>query len=469
MKRYRKRMARLNTFAVVMLALVSCMVVPALMAGLIAAPKAMAGCAMAMLPLGVILRRQDDEGGGGGGDFQMKVLNGVEALQKSIKAHEDALKKNDGDIVTLQKLANDVVAKMDEFRKAQLTYKQSQRGLVRLGQVSDECARHLGGILVLTGLKQERLSGDRWEGVVKDILGVEARTALTTSDIPLPAGYGSEVVELVSQYSAARKYGTVFPLSNAVQSLPRLKTSPAFGLIAGSATVTEVSPQTEWVVFTAQKFGGLVRFPSEIEEDSVMALGQFIARYAAREMAKVEDHNFFVGTGAGSGANGAVKGLCFSTIDNTKTVTVAAGAGKTAYSDVTLTVIREARALVDAAAIGMGAYYFHPTFEQFLRRLNTAGDQAYVANGINGASLDGFPIRWVDIMPAYAKTANAGKVCGLFGDASYQYLGVRGGFRFDTSKEAGFTTDEILVRALERFTLGLMATGSVAGIATPAN
>jgi hypothetical protein len=52
---------------------------------------------------------------------------------------------------------------------------------------------------------------------------------------------------------------------------------------------------------------------------------------------------------------------------------------------------------------------------------------------------------------------------------SYNYLGVRGGIRFDTSKEAGFTTDEILVRALERFTVGKMATGAVAGLITAAS
>jgi HK97 family phage major capsid protein len=56
----------------------------------------------------------------------------------------------------------------------------------------------------------------------------------------------------------------------------------------------------------------------------------------------------------------------------------------------------------------------------------------------------------------------------LFGDLSFQYLGVRGGIRFDTSSDAGIETDEILIRALERFTIGLMATGAVGGLETAA-
>jgi HK97 family phage major capsid protein len=275
------------------------------------------------------------------------------------------------------------------------------------------------------------------------------------------------VVELVSQFGAARQFGTVFPLGSGSVKLPRIKTDPVFGLIAASGTVTEKSPQTEWVTFSPEKFGGLVRLPSEIDEDSIVAIGQFVARYSARQIAKVEDHNFFVSTGAGSGANGSVKGIAVSVIDNSKVVQQAST--KTKTSDVTLANLRAIRAVVDAAAIAMGSYYLHPSMEQALSGLNTSGDKPYLANGSRGATLDGFPIRWVDVLPVYSTSAQASTVYALFGDLSFQYLGVRGGVRFDTSKEAGFTTDEILIRALERFTIGLMATGAVSGLQTAAS
>ena len=69
-------------------------------------------------------------------------------------------------------------------------------------------------------------------------------------------------------------------------------------------------------------------------------------------------------------------------------------------------------------------------------------------------------------MLPYVSTDVVSKVHILFGDASFQYLGVRKGMEFATSTEAGFTTDEILVRALERFTIGLMSTGAVSGLIT---
>jgi HK97 family phage major capsid protein len=334
------------------------------------------------------------------------------------------------------------------------------------GLVSDDCARHLAGIALVARLRSGKQmdNAEQIQGLAKDILGVEIRTALSATDIPLPIDYSGQVVELVSQFGAARRYGTLYPLGAGVVKLPQLKTDPAFGLIAQSAIIAEKSPQTAWVTFSAEKYGGLIRVPSELDADSIVAIGQFIARYAARQIARIEDVLFFTNDGV---TFGAVEGLTKSTITNAKVAQMAAT--KTRYSDATLANIRAIRAVVDAAAIAMGSYFMHPSFEQHLSTLNTAGDKPYQANAAQGATLDGFPIRWVDVLPAYSTAVNVSKVFMLFGDVSFQYLGVRGGVRFDTSVDAAFATDEILIRAIERFTIGLMATGAVSGLQTAAS
>jgi HK97 family phage major capsid protein len=209
----------------------------------------------------------------------------------------------------------------------------------------------------------------------------------------------------------------------------------------------------------------LVIVPNEIDEDSVVAIGQFIARYSARQMAKVEDVVFF--TADGTSTYDSLSGLTKSVVTNSKTVSLAST--KTKISDVTLAKLRELRTGVDSAALAAGAYYFHPSMEQALNGFNSSGDKPYIAAGVQGANLDGFPIRWVDVLPAYSTSASASTVFGLFGDVSYQYLGTRGGMRFDISDAAGFANDQLYIRALERFTIGLMATGAVAGISTAAS
>lgn len=344
--------------------------------------------------------------------------------------------------------------------------------------VSDGCAEQLGSILVISlerkGLLQDNRNRESLLQRASSILGIEQRAALTSSDIPLPVAYSAEVVYLVGQYGMARRFGTMFPLGTGTTKLPKLSTDPTFGLISASGTVTEKSPQTGWVTFTAEKFGGLIRIPSEISEDSIIPLGNFIADYAARNLARVEDEVFF--NNLDGATLGAVKGLCGSTITNAKVTQMAAT--KTHYSDATVAYLRTLRSVPDASAVRRGAYYLHPTFEQLLASFNTAGDRPYnpmsqlQASGAQPfqfvPTFDGFPIYWVDIMPAYSTGVNVSKVFVLFGDLKFQYLGTMGQIRFDTSVEAAFATDEILIRALERFTIGLMATGAVAGLQTAA-
>lgn len=392
-------------------------------------------------------------------------------IVKDLRGGWDTVKALPEKFVSLEDALSKIKTEMDNLRRAQISRKANAPH--RPDQVSDECARHLGALAILAGFRQGKMDAiganqrDMLGGMFKDIVGVELKTALSTSDIPLPVEYGAEVVELVSLFGVARKYGTVFPLGTGTVKLPTLGTDTDFTINAISAAVTEKSPSFSWVTFTAEKFGGLIRLPTEIEEDSIVAVGQFVARYAARKFAKCEDFQFFASTGAGTTTSGSVKGLQLSTIDNSKVVQMAST--KTHYSDATLANLRALRAVPDEGAIGMGAYYMHTTFEQHLAGLNTAGDKPYIANGVNGPSLDGFPIRWVPVMPAYSTSANVSKVFVLFGDLSFQYLGIRGTPRFDTSKEAGFTTDEILIRALERLTIGLMAVGAVGGLETAAS
>lgn len=357
----------------------------------------------------------------------------------------------------------------------------SSNAVARHGAVSEDCARHLGAVVLLAGIRGGQINGGtekaNAEALFKEITGIEAKAAITSGDMPLPVGYSGEVVELVSMWGAARKFATVFPLGTGTIKLPKLTTDPTFGLIAGSATVTEKSPQYGFVTFNAEKFGGLIRLPSEIIEDSVVNIGQFVARYVARQLAYVEDYQVFRSSGAASGLNGTAEGLCKSTITDSKVTQMATT--KTKFSDATLANFRAVRAVPDAAALRNGAYYLHPTFEQLLNTFNTAGDKPFNPNAqngnvngqplTNGATLDGFPIRWVDSMPAYSTSANVSSVFALFGDLSFQYLGIRGGVRFDTSLDAGFATDEILVRGIERMTTGKMAVGAIAGLQTAAS
>lgn len=402
----------------------------------------------------------------------LESLAGVSERLKEFDALKKGIEQNASDYSQVTQIVTEVKAQLDDFRKKQISIKAKAS---RPGEISDEVAMRLGAIALIAGIRQERFSGHALqvaESEIKNVLGIEAKSALTTTDIPLPTQFSGDIVELVYQYGLARKLGTVYPLGTASVKLPKLSTDPVFGLIAASGTVTEKSPQISFVTFSPEKFGGLIRLPSEIEEDSIVAMGQFIGRYSARQMASIEDWNFFCGTGAASGVNGTAKGLItMVNPSNENKVYVQGGAttsGKTKPSDMTLDDLRSLRAIPNGAVLQRAVYMFHPTYEQALSKFNTSATvQPYQrANPSAPATLDGYPIVWVPSLPVYSTTASVTTVHALFGDPSYNYLGIRRGFSFDTSREAAFATDEILIRALERFTIGKMATDCVAGLST---
>ena len=415
-----------------------------------------------------------------------KIEASLGKIETGIEANAKKMIEIEGGFAQVKTLPDEITklrSDLDALRKHQLNTKATAPR--NHGEVSEDCARHIAARMILQAHSIDAFQKhgmdahtiDRLTGVAREILGVTTKAALTSSDIPLPTQWGGEVTELVSLFGAARMYGTVFPLGMGTVKLPRLGTDPTFGLIAASGAVSEKSPTVTFVTFTPEKFGGLVRVPTEIDADSIVQLGQFIARYCARQIAYLEDYNFFASTGAGSGINGTAAGLTSSTITNAKVTQMATT--KTKYSDLTLANCRTARTVPDAAALRTCAYYMHPTMEQQLAGFNTAGDKPYNPQaqimGTNanpftvGPTLDGFPIRWVDTLPAYSTSANVSKVFVLFGDPSYQYLGIRAGVSMDLSKDVFFATDEFAVRCLERFTIGLMAVGSVAGIQTAAS
>jgi len=263
-------------------------------------------------------------------------------------------------------------------------------------------------------------------------------------------------------YGSARKLCTVYPISGNSTKLPRLKAGePTFGFIAVSGNVLEKVPQSEYITFTPGKGGGIVRIPSEIDEDSIFNIGQFVARYIAREMAVLEDTCLFLGDGTSTYNN--ISGIGKqSTTDST---VLQLAATNSSSDKITLLNIRQLRTKVTGAVLRTAKYYAHPTMEALFISFNTSATVVpYVRKADGSATFDGFPIEWVPIMPVYSTSATLNAYQIHFGDLSWWYFGERRGLDVQTSRDIYFATDEIGIRALERFDIHMMGQNSTASL-----
>ena len=407
-----------------------------------------------------------------------KALNEMEAYSGVLKGLPDRVKG-------LEKENDDLRGKLKSLWKGAMSG-HANSGVRWIGNkafVSDDCAAALTSVFVLSCARLENgletlitdvAARDRIRAHAAGILSMEVKTAMSRTEIPLPTVYDPQIIELVYKYGQARQYATVLPLGAGTVKLPRLKAGEDdFGYFgAGTAgmsqPITERRVTAELVTFTANKCGGLIRIPYELEEDTFVPIGQFLARYIGRQLAKLEDKTMFLadGTSTYAGQTG-VGPYCVAN----PTYLLQLAGGKTKPSDVTLNDLRNLRGKVSAALLSGGfdaAYYINPTFEPVLRAMNTYPNFIVYENVNGQPKLDGWPVRWVGVTQPMLTTAAASTFIAFFGDLSYWFLGERGVPRVEVSREVFFATDELAMRALERIDVDAMGIDAMAALQTAA-
>jgi HK97 family phage major capsid protein len=441
-------------------------------------------------------------------DEQIKEFEKICNELKELGTHIPGLKElstAEGGFAAIKKLPELLKGeqkRVDELESTVKTLKKnalavSPTGVRWVGNVpfvTDDCAKALSSVLVLeahklgeSAMRQLNKEQRSWESLVslsKGYLGIETKAggALTPVDIPLPTIYMPQVIELVFRYGQARQYCTLFPLGAGTVKLPRLQAGEdAFGFMgAGTGGMSQQVGQKEvtaaLVTYTANKAGGLIRIPTELEEDTFIQLGQFLARYIAREFAKLEDTTLFMGDGTATYAN--ITGIGTYCVNNPQYL-VKPTAGNTVITDLTINNFRAMRALVNPAVLAnmaatgqtSAAYYCHPSLEALFVTFNTIGTPQIYIPARNGqpATLDGWPIRWIGVSAANNANAQPNAFVAFFGDLSYWYFGERGVARVEVSREVFFATDELAMRALERIDFEAMALDAMSTLQLPPN
>jgi len=382
---------------------------------------------------------------------------------KTLAATVDTLKGLPGELKSIQEIVSDLQKHSTQLRKLELARKEKAKN--NSGIVTDECAKWLASMAIVQGFASKHFEGftaqrrDTLAGIAAENLSLEGRViekaAITTSDIPMPVDYSGQIVELVFKYGVVRNQFTTFPISTASMQLPRLTTDPTFGLLSINSAITQVSPQMSFVTFTPAKWGGLIVLPTEIEMDSIVPLGQFIARYAARNFARIEDTVGFLADGTGT--YNSISGI--GKTADTASYSVVLATTKTHPSDIALADVRNLRAQVTGAVLPTSAYYAHPSMEALFSTFNTSTIKYWDAQA---KTLDGFPVIWSPVMPVYTTAATINAYQLLFGDASYWYFGNRLGPSVETSNQPLFNSDQLAVRMYERFDIKQMGVQATA-------
>jgi HK97 family phage major capsid protein len=394
----------------------------------------------------------------------------LQSMIGEIRGGWSAVSALPAEVKSLQDGAEKLSADMRELRRGWLS-RTSAPTFRPKGQVSEGCARHLAAQFIAQCERSDKLEAlssisaqrDSLVQFARQTLNISTRTALTLNDINLPVQFGSEIRELVSEFGVVRRFMAPYPIGMGTARPARMGARPAFGSIAMSALIAEKAPTLSFASLESHKLGGIVRLPREIDEQSVVSMGQFLARYGAVEFARAEDTWGFLADG--SNTYETVKGVVQIARDNDCKLVLAAG--KTKPSDATLNDFRALRAKVNKAALNgrLSAYYLDSTWETRLPSFRTQTEpNVYQRLPDGSAILDGYPIIWTDTMTPYGTTDAADQPLTVFGALSFWWMGEHGHPRIDPSEHVWFANDQLAVRFIEEIDFDYAAKDATAAL-----
>jgi HK97 family phage major capsid protein len=278
---------------------------------------------------------------------------------------------------------------------------------------------------------------------VKDMgAGVGASGGYLTAD-----EFASQIIRNVEQFGVFRQYSTRLPMSSARQKWP--KRTQGFTVYypdeAQAATASDMT--LDQVTLEAKKWAVLAFVSRELNEDSLIALGELVGMEFALAIAQAEDVNGF--TGNGTGAFAGVTGV----LESANVIAVTMEAGDTAFANLASKYFARLVAAVPSWAKRTDpAFYMSPEIVGTTMELVDGSGRQIYAHPNEGFpfKINGYPVREVTAMPGLADSG-AGKPFIAFGSLRlWGFLGQRRGFTVEVSNEVRFLQDQVAIKAVPR-------------------
>jgi HK97 family phage major capsid protein len=302
--------------------------------------------------------------------------------------------------------------------------------------------------------------------------GIEARaqgsTGATTGSAFSPDLLSSTVIRLVDQYSAFAQNATNVVMPSDVLLFPRRTAGATAYWIDENSAITPSDPTSNQVTLTAKKVTGAVTIASELLQDSIVSIADWIAAELALTLSNAVEAAAW--SGNPSNAPG-VAGLVTSHTGGLLAGSAATYAASlvTAAGD-TPDEVTKANLLAMMAAVPQhsrqGAKWFCSPFffATCMQNLDLAqGGSVGLSQGM-GPTFLGSEVVLTDRLPSGADSTGA--IMALYGNmANSSYYGIRQAIEIASSDQVNFLSDQTVIRAVARvaITHANLGSSSVAG------
>jgi len=268
--------------------------------------------------------------------------------------------------------------------------------------------------------------------------------------VPSPE-IAAEISRMAMTVGIAARIGRPVPMgAGGFSQVRRLGGAIAYWKTAGVAG-TPSSPTFGRLDMRPETLMALIDVDIELEQDSAVALGNYLAGEFAYALAYKEDQAAFIGDG--SPTYGGITGI----LNSDRVTIVNMDAADDAFADLAYADLVNMEAAVWEGGLDRAAWLFHRTVKALVKQLeDTAGHLIWQAGGMGEPpQIMGYPHHASGLMRGTAATA-ASTTFMAFGDFySGLYIGRRGPIGIDYSPAPSWTNLQNSWRAYERVAIAV--------------
>lgn len=283
----------------------------------------------------------------------------------------------------------------------------------------------------------------------------------------VPTEFGGDMVDLREEYGVFRKSTKIVPMASDTRTDPRRTGGVTAYFMQESGAGTEALKGWDQISLTAKKLMALVKYTSELAEDAYINIGDDLMGEINYAFALKEDQCGFIGDGGST--YGGIEGILpkllrvFTTSGGTGLI-LASG---NAYSEIVLAdLMKVAGALPQYAERDAKWYCSKRFWEEVIAKIILSAGGVSALELIAGVRRQflGYPVEITQVMPSAEANSQVPLILGSLKQGTR--MGVRRGTELALSRDAAFTTDEILIRGTERFDINVHDVGET-GTAGP--
>lgn len=270
----------------------------------------------------------------------------------------------------------------------------------------------------------------------------------------VPAELSKAILDIRDSFGAFRRTARIVPMASDNTNVPRRPGGTGAFFFGANQSSTETSAKVDNINLTAKKIGSLIKLSSEVEEDSIVDMVDFVANEIAFAFAQTEDDCAF--NGDGTSTYGRMRGIGTIVLDgNHAKAKVTAVSGHNTFQLLDSNDVTSLMSSVAASAMPNASWFVSQTgYTQTLCRLGLTGGghlETRTVDGVSTPFFAGFPVILTQKLPLVTTTLS-GKVMMAFGDMyGGAVLGQRRAITLARSEDRYMDQDQIAVLGTERF------------------